>query len=165
MSTPARSLTPASALFVSFLRRPHRFSLQLVLSVALFTHPLPLTLHPTLFSQPLFASPLYIPSMFTLVPLASPHGSVSHLCFRCKLQPNPIPFLKMFLTSLHSSFIFLLVSPHLLSSLSWISNIKAGNWKKWSVSERRGRGTNRKRSKWSRRKQFEWSWARDWALM
>ncbi len=56
-----------------------------------FSHPLPLQHYPSLFSQLLFSSPLYIPSMFTLVSLASPCGSVAaNICFAVNAAP-PFP--------------------------------------------------------------------------
>lgn len=91
--------------------------------IGLFTHPLSLQHCPTLFSQLLFSSPLYIPSMFTLVSLASPRSSLpANVC----VLVNAAPYFQHFiiLISLQTSsfislypffsffFLFVLVHPH-----------------------------------------------------
>lgn len=106
-------LTPLdlSAPFVSFPLNLHRFFFffppcpQSV--IGLFTHPLSRQHCPTLFSQLLFSSPLYIPSMFTLVSLASPRSS---LPANVRVLVNAAPYFQHFiiLISLQtSSFISL----------------------------------------------------------
>lgn len=84
-----------------------------LLAVGLFTHLLSLQHYPTLFS-----SPLYIPSMFTLVSLAGPCSAVpANIC----VVVNAAPYFQHFIILIslpNTSFIFLCPFVFLLSIFS-----------------------------------------------